>query len=48
MVKILLSQLQGQHVYLFTDDAPEFYRKFGFVEQPIGMGQVIGNWLVNK
>ncbi|MEL6382050.1 MAG: GNAT family N-acetyltransferase [Cyanobacteria bacterium J06626_18] len=26
MVKILLSHLQGQHVYLFTDDAVDFYK----------------------
>lgn len=48
MMKILLSQLKGQHVYLFTDDVPELYAKLGFVEQPIGMGQVIGKWLVNE
>jgi predicted GNAT family acetyltransferase len=48
MVKILLARLQGQHVYLFTDDVPQFYKKLGFKEQPIGMGQVIGKWLVNE
>jgi ribosomal protein S18 acetylase RimI-like enzyme len=45
MVQSLLAQLQGQHVYLFTDQALEFYRKLGFVEQSIGMGQVVGKWL---
>ncbi|GET40393.1 hypothetical protein [Microseira wollei] len=34
--------------YLFTDDAPEFYKKIGFTEQPVGMAQVIGKWLVNE
>lgn len=48
MMQILLDKLKGQHVYLFTDDVPEFYRKIGFSEQHIGMGQVIGRWLVNK
>jgi ribosomal protein S18 acetylase RimI-like enzyme len=48
MMQILLNTLKGQHVYLFTDDAPEFYRKIGFTEQPSGMGQVIGRWLVNE
>jgi ribosomal protein S18 acetylase RimI-like enzyme len=48
MMQILLSQLKGQHVYLFTDDVPELYAKLGFVEQPIGMGQVVGKWLVNE
>ena len=47
MVQALLSRLKGQHVYLFTDDTVDFYRKLGFVEQPIGLGQVISNWLVN-
>lgn len=47
MMRILLDQLKGQHVYLFTDDLPEFYRKVGFNEQPIGMGRVVGRWLVN-
>ena len=40
-------QLKGQHAYLFTDDTVDFYRKLGFVEQPVGLGQVVGNWLVN-
>ncbi|NJM86610.1 MAG: GNAT family N-acetyltransferase [Hydrococcus sp. RU_2_2] len=40
MVKMLLARLQGQHVYLFTDDMPQFYKKLGFIEQAIGMGQV--------
>lgn len=48
MMQTLLGRLKGQHVYLFTDDVPELYAKLGFVEQPIGMGQVIGTWLVNE
>ena len=48
MIQKLLYRLKGQHVYLFTDDIPELYTKLGFVEQPIGMGQVIGTWLVNE
>ncbi|MFB2981363.1 GNAT family N-acetyltransferase [Microseira sp. BLCC-F43] len=48
MMQILLDKLNGQHVYLFTDDAPEFYKKIGFTEQPVGMAQVIGKWLVNE
>ncbi|MBD2256754.1 GNAT family N-acetyltransferase [Pseudanabaena sp. FACHB-2040] len=47
MMQILISKLQGQHVYLFTDDAVDFYKKLGFVEQPVGLSQVVGNWLVN-
>jgi ribosomal protein S18 acetylase RimI-like enzyme len=45
MMELLLSSLEGQHVYLFTDDAAEFYRKLGFREQPVGMGRVVGEWL---
>ena len=45
MMERLLARLEGQHVYLFTDDAAEFYRKVGFREQAIGMGRVVGEWL---
>jgi ribosomal protein S18 acetylase RimI-like enzyme len=45
MVQCLLTRLEGQHVYLFTDQAVGFYRKLGFVEQSMGMGQVVGTWL---
>ncbi len=48
MMQHLLQHLQGQHVYLFTDDMAAFYATLGFEEQPIGMAQVIGTWLVNE
>ena len=48
MMQILLDKLPGQHVYLFTDDAVEFYKKLGFKEQGIGLGKVVGKWLVNN
>ena len=48
MIRTLLKQLSGQHVYLFTDEVPELYTKLGFKQQPIGMGQVVGTWLVNQ
>ena len=47
MIQKLMSQLNGQHVYLQTDDAQELYAKLGFVEQPTGMSKVVGEWLVN-
>lgn len=47
MMWILTNNLQGQHVYLFTDDAIDFYKKIGFKEQPTGLSKVIGKWLVN-
>ncbi len=48
MMRILLGELQGQHVCLFTDDAIQFYKKLGFIEKETCMEQVIGKWLVNK
>ncbi len=48
MVKRILARLDGQHVYLFTDDAKAFYASLGFEEQGIGMGKVMGDWLGGK
>jgi ribosomal protein S18 acetylase RimI-like enzyme len=48
MMQIVLDKLPGQRVYLFTDDAVEFYKKLGFKEQDIGLGKVVGKWLVNN
>jgi len=48
MMKMLLAKLEGQHVYLFTDDSVEFYEKLGFKAQPTGLGQVVGQWLRNS
>src|SRR4030042_335441 len=45
MMEQVLQRLPRQHVYLFTDDAQEFYRKLGFQEQGIGMSLVVGKWL---
>ena len=45
MMQLALEPLAGQHVYLFTDDAVEFYRKLWFREGGVGMGRVIGTWL---
>ena len=47
MMEILTDELQGQHVYLFTDDSIDFYKKLGFEKQAIGLAKVIGKWLVN-
>lgn len=45
MMQMLFDKLEGQHVYLFTDDAAPFYRKLGFKEQGIGLARVVGRWL---
>ncbi|MFN2138075.1 MAG: GNAT family N-acetyltransferase [Candidatus Promineifilaceae bacterium] len=47
MMEHLLATLQGQHVYLFTDDAIPFYRSLGFKERNTGLELVVGEWLVN-
>ena len=47
MLATLEAHLKGQHVYLFTDDAADFYHKLGFKEQPTGMSKVVGMWLRN-
>jgi predicted GNAT family acetyltransferase len=48
MMAHLMEKLEGQHVYLFTDDAQAFYEKLGFQEQGIGLGRVVGDWLQTK
>ncbi len=45
MVGHLLERMPGQHVYLFSDDAADFYKKLGFVERPVGLEIVVGRWL---
>ena len=30
MLNLMLERLRGQHVFLWTDDAQEFYKKLGF------------------
>lgn len=48
MMRLVMEKLPGQHVYLFTDDALDFYKKLGFKERGIGLGKVVGEWLVNE
>lgn len=48
MIDELLADLHGQHVFLFTDDMPEFYKRIGFEERGIGFERVVGTWLVNQ
>lgn len=48
MLELLLERLPGQHVYLWTDSAPDFYRRIGFRPvHAVGFEQVVGEWLVN-
>jgi GNAT superfamily N-acetyltransferase len=48
MMQKLISAVPGQHVYLQTDEAVEFYEKLGFVEQPKGMSLIAGDYLHNN
>jgi predicted GNAT family acetyltransferase len=45
MMGLLAEGLEGQHIYLFTDDAEVFYHGLGYRRQGIGMSVVIGKWL---
>ena len=45
LMRLLEAQLDGQHIYLFTDDAEAFYRQLGYRPQGTGMGVVVGKWL---
>ena len=47
MLELLIAPLQGQHVYLFTDDRHDFYTSCGFVPRGAGMEHVVGTWLQN-
>lgn len=48
MIEMLLEKLQGQHVYLFTDDVVDFYKRLGFQERPTGLEKVVGQWLIDS
>jgi GNAT superfamily N-acetyltransferase len=47
MMEIIIDACRGQHIYLFTDDAVDFYKKNGFSERPVGLEIVSGQWLQN-
>lgn len=45
LMRLLEEQLDGQHIYLFTDDAESFYRGLGYRRQGVGLSLVVGKWL---
>ena len=45
---ILVDQVPGQHIYLQTDGAVDFYKGLGFREQPTGMSMIAGDYLRNS
>jgi GNAT superfamily N-acetyltransferase len=47
IMKKLIDCVPGQHIYLQTEDAVDFYKKLGFKEQPVGMSTIAGEYLQN-
>jgi len=48
MLELVVDQLHGQHVYLWTDDMMTFYERIGFQQhKSVGFAKVSGDWLVN-
>ena len=45
MLEALCARLPGQHVCLFTDDAPAFYAACGFAARGTAFERVAGTWL---
>ncbi len=49
MLRLLMQDLPGQHIYLQADeDVIPFYKRLGFREQPHGLSLVVGRWLDNQ
>ena len=48
MIDVLCERLDGQHLCLFTDDAPAFYAACGFAQRGVAFERVIGRWLQNS
>ena len=47
-MQMLTAAVPGQHLYLQTDNAVDFYGKLGFVEQPKGMRFIASEYLQNE
>jgi ribosomal protein S18 acetylase RimI-like enzyme len=45
MLEALCARLPGQHVCLWTDDAPAFYAACGFDARGTSFERVVGRWL---
>ena len=45
IMELLIEDLNGQHVYLFTDDEQSFYEQIGFSRQGSGYSRIVGRWL---
>ncbi|MFO1304946.1 MAG: GNAT family N-acetyltransferase [Burkholderiales bacterium] len=47
IMEMLVAAAPGQHIYLQSDDAVEFYSKLGFRRQPEGLSIISGKYLAN-
>jgi len=47
VMQILFAAVPGQHIYLQSDDAVDFYMKLGFYRQPEGLAIISGKYLEN-
>ena len=47
IMQILIAAVPGQHIYLQSDDAVDFYMKLGFYKQPEGLAIISGKYLEN-
>jgi predicted GNAT family acetyltransferase len=47
-IEMLCERLAGQHLCLFTDDAPAFYTACGFAQRGIAFERMVCNWLDNE
>ena len=45
MMRRLEAELEGQHIYLFTDEQVRFYEKRGYRRQDVGLSKIVGEWL---
>jgi predicted GNAT family acetyltransferase len=45
VMSLLEEELEGQHIYLFTDDAEVFYDCLGYKRRGVGLEKVVGTWL---
>lgn len=47
IMRNLVAAVPGQHIYLQSDDAVDFYLKLGFYKQPEGLAIISGRYLEN-
>src|ERR1051326_6647155 len=48
VLEIIEEQVPGQHIALFTDEAPEFYERCGYKRRGVTFEKVVGTWLQSK